>query len=155
MRPHRLAAIDQGTTGTTVLVVDERDRVVGRAYREIPQSYPRPGWVEHDPQDVPGLGAVADRPHHARGLRVRSGPATALDVDDHAVRMIEHEELVRDGRREVEYDSRALGSGPEAECLHVGRARGADAHRQDQRAEPCYRSHPIGPAVMRRGITLR
>ena len=47
-----VAAIDQGTTGTTVLLLDGAERIVGRAYREIPQHYPRPGWVEHDPEDL-------------------------------------------------------------------------------------------------------
>jgi glycerol kinase len=44
-------AIDAGTTGVTVLVVDEAGTVAGRGYREFPQSFPRPGWVEHDPED--------------------------------------------------------------------------------------------------------
>ena len=43
--------IDAGTTGVTALVVDEAGRVRGRGYREFPQSFPRPGWVEHDPED--------------------------------------------------------------------------------------------------------
>src|SRR5688572_28982180 len=43
-------AIDAGTTGVTVLVVDERGTVRGRGYREFPQRFPRPGWVEHDPE---------------------------------------------------------------------------------------------------------
>src|SRR3569833_3728598 len=42
-------AIDQGTTGTTVLVLDRSLNVLGRGYGEIPQIYPRPGEVEHDP----------------------------------------------------------------------------------------------------------
>jgi glycerol kinase len=45
-------AIDQGTTGTTVLVLDEELRVVGRETREFRQIYPQPGWVEHDPDDI-------------------------------------------------------------------------------------------------------
>src|SRR5919109_4933112 len=45
-------AIDQGTTGTTCLVVATDGRILGRGYREIPQHYPRPGWVEHDPRDL-------------------------------------------------------------------------------------------------------
>ena len=45
-------AIDQGTTGTTCLIVNERHEVVARAYREFPQSYPQPGWVEHDPDAI-------------------------------------------------------------------------------------------------------
>jgi glycerol kinase len=47
-----VVAIDQGTTGTTVLVLDRDLRVVGRCNREFPQIYPRPGWVEHDPEDI-------------------------------------------------------------------------------------------------------
>ena len=45
-------AIDQGTTGTKVLAIDRSGRVIGRAYREIGQHYPRPGWVEHDPEEI-------------------------------------------------------------------------------------------------------
>jgi glycerol kinase len=47
-----ILAIDQGTTGTTVLAVNQRGGVVGRAYREIEQHYPQPGWVEHDPEEI-------------------------------------------------------------------------------------------------------
>jgi glycerol kinase len=45
-------AIDQGTTGTTVLVLDEALAVRGRGYQEFRQIYPTPGWVEHDPEDI-------------------------------------------------------------------------------------------------------
>ncbi|GAC1649081.1 MAG: glycerol kinase GlpK [Gemmatimonadaceae bacterium] len=45
-------AIDQGTTGTTCLVVADGGRLLARAYREITQHYPRPGWVEHDPVEL-------------------------------------------------------------------------------------------------------
>jgi glycerol kinase len=47
-----LLAIDQGTTGTTVLVFDRKLRLLGRSYREIPQHYPQPGWVSHDPEAI-------------------------------------------------------------------------------------------------------
>ena len=47
-----ILAIDQGTTGSTCLVVAEDGRIIGRGYREIPQHYPQPGWVEHDPRDL-------------------------------------------------------------------------------------------------------
>jgi glycerol kinase len=43
-----ILAIDQGTTGTTCLVLSEDGRLRGRASAEIEQHYPRPGWVEHD-----------------------------------------------------------------------------------------------------------
>ncbi len=45
-------AIDQGTTGSTVLVLDEQLQVRGRGYQEFRQIYPQPGWVEHDPEDL-------------------------------------------------------------------------------------------------------
>ncbi len=47
-----ILAIDQGTTGTTCLVVDPELRVLGRGYREIRQHFPRPGWVEHDAEEI-------------------------------------------------------------------------------------------------------
>jgi glycerol kinase len=47
-----IVAIDQGTTGTTVLVLDEEAKVRGRGYREFTQYFPRPGWVEHDPEEI-------------------------------------------------------------------------------------------------------
>jgi glycerol kinase len=47
-----ILSIDQGTTGTTCLVLDEELRVLGRGYRELPQRFPQPGWVEHDPDDI-------------------------------------------------------------------------------------------------------
>ena len=45
-------AIDQGTTGTTCLVIGQNGRILGRAYREITQHYPAPGWVEHDAHEI-------------------------------------------------------------------------------------------------------
>ncbi|MDB4962083.1 MAG: glycerol kinase [Myxococcales bacterium] len=45
-------AIDQGTTGSTVLVLDEKLQLRGRGYKEFRQIYPQPGWVEHDPEDI-------------------------------------------------------------------------------------------------------
>lgn len=47
-----ILAIDQGTTGTTALVVDRRGNVCGRGYAEINQYYPQPGWVEQEPDDI-------------------------------------------------------------------------------------------------------
>jgi glycerol kinase len=47
-----ILAVDQGTTGTTCLVVDEELNVHGRGYAELPQHFPQPGWVEHDPHEI-------------------------------------------------------------------------------------------------------
>ena len=47
-----ILAIDQGTTGTTVLLVDAQGNIVARGYQEFTQYYPHPGWVEHDPEEI-------------------------------------------------------------------------------------------------------
>jgi glycerol kinase len=47
-----ILAIDQGTTGTTCLVFDRQGGVAGRAYSEFEQFFPRPGWVEHDANEI-------------------------------------------------------------------------------------------------------
>jgi glycerol kinase len=47
-----ILAIDQGTTGTTCLVFSLEAELIGRAYREFEQHFPRPGWVEHDAAEI-------------------------------------------------------------------------------------------------------
>ena len=47
-----LGAIDQGTTSTRFIVFDRAARIVSVAQREHQQIYPRPGWVEHDPEEI-------------------------------------------------------------------------------------------------------
>ena len=47
-----IMAIDQGTTGSRVMIVDNDGQVVSSEYAEFPQIYPRPGWVEHNPEVI-------------------------------------------------------------------------------------------------------
>ena len=47
-----ILAIDQGTTGTTAIVFDENGKIAGRGYSEFEQHFPRPGWVEHDADEI-------------------------------------------------------------------------------------------------------
>ncbi|MBD89274.1 MAG: glycerol kinase [Deltaproteobacteria bacterium] len=47
-----ILAIDQGTTGSTALLIDAELKVVGKANQEFRQIYPQPGWVEHDVSDI-------------------------------------------------------------------------------------------------------
>lgn len=61
-----ILAVDQGTSGTTCLVVSDELSVVGRGYRELRQHLPAPGWVEQDPEEIwqsvllAGEAALAD-----------------------------------------------------------------------------------------------
>jgi len=56
-----ILALDQGTTGSRALVVDEAGQVLGRGYRELPQQFPSPGWVEHDPESIWATTLAASR----------------------------------------------------------------------------------------------
>src|SRR5881409_3317928 len=63
-------ALDQGTTGSTALVVDVTGAVLARGYAEVPQHYPRPGWVEHDPEELwTSVERAAAQALEAAGLR--------------------------------------------------------------------------------------
>jgi hypothetical protein len=62
-----LLAIDQGTTSTRSLLFDASGRLLASAQREFSQSYPQPGWVEHDPQTI-----WRDVLHTARGVIAKS-----------------------------------------------------------------------------------
>lgn len=52
MRKKYVMAIDQGTTGTRVILFNHDGAIHAMAYREIKQYYPNPGWVEHDPDEI-------------------------------------------------------------------------------------------------------
>lgn len=47
-----LLAIDQGTSSSRTVIYDHETRVVASAQQEFPQHYPRPGWVEHDAEEI-------------------------------------------------------------------------------------------------------
>ncbi|MEZ4616677.1 MAG: FGGY family carbohydrate kinase [Caldilineaceae bacterium] len=50
MAPQAILAIDQGTTNTKAILIDESGQVVARAARPLAVSYPQPAWVEQDPR---------------------------------------------------------------------------------------------------------
>jgi glycerol kinase len=47
-----ILALDQGTTSSRAVIFDRRGKLVFMAGREFRQNYPKPGWVEHDPEDI-------------------------------------------------------------------------------------------------------
>jgi glycerol kinase len=71
-----ILAIDQGTTGTTALVIHQDGSVLGRGYREIPQHYPEPGWVEHDPEELFATTLAAAR----EALRAAGEPPAGIGI---------------------------------------------------------------------------
>ena len=71
-----ILSIDQGTTGTTVLIINPGGEIIGRSYSEISQLFPRPGWVSHDAENIWDsinktiLGALSDA--NIQGDEIRS-----------------------------------------------------------------------------------
>ncbi len=52
MAKEYVLALDQGTTSSRAILFNHDGRVVGTAQQEFTQHYPKPGWVEHDPNDI-------------------------------------------------------------------------------------------------------
>jgi glycerol kinase len=50
--PGYVLALDQGTTSSRSILFDSEGAAVATAQKELPQLYPRPGWVEHDPEAI-------------------------------------------------------------------------------------------------------
>ncbi len=69
-------AIDAGTTGVRTVAVDEQGTVRAGAYREFPQHFPQPGWVEHDPLDILDVTRVT----LAEAAAASDGPIAAIGI---------------------------------------------------------------------------
>src|SRR5260370_31299818 len=73
-----VVAIDAGTTGVRAFAVDELGRPCGWSYREFPQYFPRPGWVEHDAAEI--WAAVQETLHEL--LSALDRPVAAIGITD-------------------------------------------------------------------------
>jgi glycerol kinase len=72
-------ALDQGTTSTRAVVYDAAGRACGSAARELTQHYPRPGWVEHDAEEI--WASVAEVvPRALAAARIEAGQLTAVGL---------------------------------------------------------------------------
>ena len=81
-----ILALDQGTTGSTALVIHQDGTVLGRGYQEIHQHYPAPGWVEHDPEELfTSLVAAGTRALASAGLTAGQVAGIGLDVQRETV----------------------------------------------------------------------
>jgi glycerol kinase len=74
-----ILALDQGTTSSRALVFDRTGRVLAVARQELSQSFPRPGWVEHDPREIwTSQRAVAVEALEKAGCPARSVAALGI-----------------------------------------------------------------------------
>ena len=72
--PKYILALDQGTTSSRAIVFDARGRIRGVAQREFRQFYPKPGWVEHDPEEIWKTQLATAK------LAIRNAKAKAKDI---------------------------------------------------------------------------
>ncbi|MBI3322254.1 MAG: glycerol kinase GlpK [Candidatus Omnitrophica bacterium] len=102
-----ILAIDQGTTGTRAVLYSRGGRVVSQAYREIRQHFPKPGWVEHDPEELWGstvavirqaLEAARIRPTQIAGIGITNQRETTILWDRRTGRPV-HRAIVWQDRR--------------------------------------------------------
>ncbi|HEX2731952.1 MAG TPA: glycerol kinase GlpK [Polyangiaceae bacterium] len=74
-----ILAIDQGTTGSTALVMSPDGKTLSRENREFPQHFPAPGWVEHEPEEI--WSSVEDAAAAAiRSAQVRGDEIAAIGI---------------------------------------------------------------------------
>jgi glycerol kinase len=100
-----ILAIDQGTTGTTCLVIGEDGSVLGRAYSEFTQHFPQPGWVEHDANEIwevtrsMAVKALADASRaDVRGIGITNQRETVVVWDRETLEPV-HRAIVWQDRR--------------------------------------------------------
>ncbi len=74
-----LGAIDQGTTSTRFIIFDSTGRIVSVAQKEHEQIYPKPGWVEHDPEEIwRRIHEVMTEAMQQRGIRPKDVAALGI-----------------------------------------------------------------------------
>ncbi|MFY9398164.1 MAG: glycerol kinase GlpK [Desulfomonilia bacterium] len=116
-----IMAIDQGTTGTRVMILDRSGDVVSMAYTEFPQIYPKAGWVEHDPEVIwsttrsmmeQALNRAGVGPQDIAGIGITNQRETTVLWDKKTLKPV-HNAIVWQCRRSAsicdELKSRGLG----------------------------------------------
>ena len=119
-----ILAIDQGTTGSRAVVFDEEGNVRARAYKEIRQLFPHPGWVEHDPKEYVSsvkecVFAVLDRcgeDLHIEGVGITNQRETTIAWDKQTGEPICNA-IVWQCRRTAPYCERLIAQGASATVL--------------------------------------
>jgi glycerol kinase len=122
MAPTHVLAIDQGTTGTTVLILDRRLGVRAKVNQEFRQIFPKPGWVEHDLEDIWG-STISTVQRALREAGLRGGDVAAIGItnqrettglwDRRSGRPVHHA-IVWQDRRTTEDCARLKADGHEA-----------------------------------------
>jgi glycerol kinase len=115
-------ALDQGTTSSRAILFDHDGRVAGVAQQEFQQIFPKPGWVEHDPQEiwatqagvaVEALGRAHVRPRDLAAIGITNQRETTIVWDREAGQPV-YNAIVWQDRRTAEHCDRLKAAGHEA-----------------------------------------
>jgi glycerol kinase len=120
-------SIDQGTTGSTVLIFNRDGEIQGRAYSEFTQHYPRPGWVEHDAAEIWNVTVevIADA---LRNAGVRASDLAAIGITNQRETVVlwdrktgepVHRAIVWQDRRTARYCDELRGQSGMAEKIRA------------------------------------
>jgi glycerol kinase len=119
--PHILA-LDQGTTSSRAIVFDDAGRIAGLAQREFTQVFPRPGWVEHDPNEIWAtqigvatevLGRAGLTPRDVAAIGITNQRETAIVWDRQTGKPV-YNAIVWQDRRTAEFCDQLKRDGHEA-----------------------------------------
>jgi glycerol kinase len=120
-------SLDAGTTGATAIAIGMDGSVRGKGYQEITQSYPHPGWVEHDPNEIwaavqatagHALAAAGARPTDVRAIGITNQRETLVLWDRRTLEPLSHA-IVWQDRRTAEHCDRLREAGHEARVREV------------------------------------
>ena len=114
-----ILALDQGTTSSRAILFGERAQILAVAQREYRQIYPRPGWVEHDAEEIwaTQIGVAAEAIAQAPGVEVAAIGITnqreTTVLWDRATSRPLHNAIVWQDRRTAEYCDELRNAGRE------------------------------------------
>ncbi|MEK6567765.1 MAG: glycerol kinase GlpK [Candidatus Omnitrophota bacterium] len=155
-----ILSIDQGTTGSRVVVYDKNGRIIASAYQEFKQYFPRPGWVEHNPQDLwrsvnNSLQAVLKKvpPFSIAALGITNQRETTIIWDKETGRPI-HNAIVWQCRRTAERCNQLKKIKGEAEFFRKRTGLPVDAYFSATKIEWLLKNIPGALAKARAGKLL-
>ena len=120
--PKFLLAIDQGTSSSRTVIYDQSTSVVASAQQEFAQHYPRPGWVEHDPEEIwssvqavteAAMAKAGTKAANVSGIGITNQRETTLVWERSSGRCI-HNAIVWQDRRTADHCERLKRAGREA-----------------------------------------
>ena len=116
-----IVALDQGTTSSRAILFNEKAEIVGIRQKEFTQHFPKPGWVEHDPEEIWNtqfevfrtlIGDLNIDPQDIAGIGITNQRETTVVWDRHTGEAI-HNAIVWQDKRTSELCEKLKAEGYE------------------------------------------